>query len=114
MGYGSRDVPQKALVIPDFAELTSVELFMCRAYRRKEKHLAGSCSTWRTFAQASGPQNLTPAAAQVRQPKQIAAQIGVGLFGDEIRRVLDFLRCTAGFLHRIVYHADRRHITRLM
>jgi len=42
-------------MIPDFAELTAVELLMCRAYRRKEKHLAGSCSTWRTFAQAFAP-----------------------------------------------------------
>src|SRR5258708_6649785 len=37
---------------------------MPRAYRLKEKHLAGSCSTWRTFAQAStAPQSLRPAAA---------------------------------------------------
>jgi hypothetical protein len=98
--YGSRDVPQKAFVIPDLREvrgarhsakdpetttrapsraktralarpmpvsapvISTVELFMPRACRLKEKHLAGSCSTWRTFAQAStAPQSLRPAAA---------------------------------------------------
>lgn len=46
-------------MLTNFAELTSVELFMSRAYRLKENLLAGSCSAWRTFAQASGTQNLS-------------------------------------------------------
>ena len=54
----ARPMPVSAPVI------STVELFMRRAYRLKEKHLAGSCSTWRTFAQAStAPQSLRPAAA---------------------------------------------------
>ncbi len=56
----ARPMPVSAPVI------STVELFMrmSRAYRLKEKHLAGSCSTWRTFAQAStAPQSLLPTAA---------------------------------------------------
>ena len=45
-------------MIPDFVELSSVQLFMRRTYRRKEKQLVGVCSTWRTFAQSFGQRNL--------------------------------------------------------